>query len=155
MGAVMGGVTCPHCGAPLSPLDFVHGGWIRCRICRHTSCFSGPDRPFVWDDPQGTEAVVGAVMRDEEGAIYAGAVSRFGELRQMLKCCEECGELASGTLQYIEGRRTAQEVASEIADVEIMCAQMRLMFGDGLVDEEKRAKLERLARLIRDEETRA
>lgn len=94
-------------------------------------------------------AVNGAVL------IYAEAVARFGELRQMLKCCEECGELASGTLQYIEGRRTAQEVASEIADVEIMCAQMRLMFGDGLVDEEKRAKLERLARLIRDEETRA
>ena len=68
MGAVRKGVTCPHCGAPLNPLDFFHGGWIRCRICRHASCFPEPDSPFVWDEPRGTEAVVGAVRQGGEGA---------------------------------------------------------------------------------------
>ena len=41
-------------------------------------------------------------------------------------------------------------LVEELADVEIMCQQMRLVFGDQPVDAAKRQKLERLERRLEE-----
>lgn len=83
--------------------------------------------------------------------IYKDAVTRFGERAQIDLCIEECAELTSVFIKYRRGRDDVgiRDIASEIADVEIMCAEMREIFGDELVEYEKQKKLIRLQSRIR------
>lgn len=82
--------------------------------------------------------------------IYQKAVNKFGEQAQMRKACEELGELITEIMRYQNGydRASLLTIASEVADVEIMCAQMRVMVGDNRVDNEKTVKLAKLQKLI-------
>ncbi|HEU6436593.1 MAG TPA: hypothetical protein VE028_04015 [Nitratidesulfovibrio sp.] len=81
-------------------------------------------------------------------SIYAMALDRWGYVSQMLKTVEECGELITALMHALDGRGTPVEVASEIADVQIMCEQMALVYGQELVAAQKREKLARLAGLL-------
>ena len=76
--------------------------------------------------------------------VYEKAMEEFGENAQALKAIEELGELIVAITQYGFGKCSLQDVASEIADVEIMCSQLRIMFGNDLVDRVKEEKLDRL-----------
>lgn len=83
--------------------------------------------------------------------LYAKAVVVFGKEHQMRKAMEECGELIAAINQYADGRISEEAIASEIADVEIMCAQLRLIVGSIVVKEQKAKKLNRLiARIGRE-----
>lgn len=79
--------------------------------------------------------------------IYRQAVQKFGHRNQIKKTIEECTELSLALQHYQDGKVTAQEVATEIADVEIMVSQMREIFGS-IVDAEKLKKLNRLKALV-------
>jgi NTP pyrophosphatase (non-canonical NTP hydrolase) len=68
----------------------------------------------------------------------------FGVERQLQKCCEEMAEAIVAIHHWKDGKCTEQELASEIADVMIMCNQMKLVLSHGLVDAKKTEKLERL-----------
>jgi NTP pyrophosphatase (non-canonical NTP hydrolase) len=92
--------------------------------------------------PDETDGVKGGA------SIYAMALDRWGYVPQMLKTVEECGELITALMHALDGRGTPEEVASEIADVQIMCEQMALVYGTGLVAAQKREKLSRLAGLL-------
>lgn len=72
------------------------------------------------------------------------AVHEWGNATQLLMAMEECGELVAAINQFLRGRKDKQQLAEEIADVEIMCAQLRYMIGDKFVDKEKHKKLRRL-----------
>ncbi len=76
--------------------------------------------------------------------IYRKAICHFGSNPQIRQTQEECGELIVALSHLSRGRATQEEVASEIADVEIMMAQMRIVVGDDLVEAAKAEKLERL-----------
>jgi len=75
-------------------------------------------------------------------AIYRRAIEQWGYVPQMLMACEECSELSQALLHFIRGRKT--DVIDEIADVMIMCHQVRMIFGEDKVDARIAAKMLRL-----------
>jgi hypothetical protein len=80
--------------------------------------------------------------------IYAKAILFFGADSQFEKAEEELTELLLAVKHFRSGKCEARSVASEIADVEIMCVQLRILIVNELVDKEKHVKLERLERMV-------
>lgn len=81
--------------------------------------------------------------------IYEEALKLWGTLRQVAKANEELGELIVAMSHYFyEGKIDKDDVATEIADVEIICCQLRLLIGNDLVNNCKIEKLRRLRRRI-------
>ena len=77
--------------------------------------------------------------------LYKQAIDVWGKAAQIGMAMEECNELAAQLHRvFFRGRGKPADVASEIADVEIMCAQLRLIVGNELVDLEKLGKIARL-----------
>lgn len=76
------------------------------------------------------------------------AIRHFGSFNQMEMAQEECAELIVKVFHAKRERIALDGLAEEIADVEIMCRQLRLLVGDELVDTQKAAKLARLEERI-------
>ena len=87
-------------------------------------------------------------MSDE---IYKKAIEKWGNPSQVLMAMGECGELIAELNAFFnQGKSSRKAVISEIADVEIMCGQLRVMFSNDEVDIEKARKLKRLDSLLTD-----
>ncbi len=87
-------------------------------------------------------------MKNAE-SIYKRAIEKFGVGAQIGMVFEEMSELQKELCKYMRGKKNIQEIAEEMADVEIMLGQMKVLFGvDQAVDEEKERKLERLDGLL-------
>ncbi len=86
----------------------------------------------------------------KETEIYRAAVKEFGGAHQTLKAIEELAELQRALARDYsgEGMKTDLHVCEEIADVEIMLNQLRLIFDPKEIDDWKDSKLERLARMV-------
>ena len=90
----------------------------------------------------------------QEMALYAAAVEKFGEDAQMLIAVEELGELSKALLKWLryknfdQGRRDEllKAIAEERADVGIMLNQLEVIFGEN--DEAEAEKLDHLADLV-------
>ena len=83
--------------------------------------------------------------------IVEAAVNKYGYRNQVLKAIEELAELQRALARYSAnwmGNEEADDVHEEIADVEIMLNQLRLMFDPNEIDDWKDSKLERLARMV-------
>ena len=84
------------------------------------------------------------MIKEEE--IAKKCIELWGNKDQIRQCIEECSELITVLAKY--GRNvngsTDDDIVTEIADVEIMCKQMRLIFGEHRTSIEKQAKLEKL-----------
>lgn len=74
-------------------------------------------------------------------------LEHYGVQNQMVKCMEECGELIQALARNLSGEHNEENVAEELADVEIMIAQMRLIFGGSVGYDVDRIKAQKLARL--------
>lgn len=79
-------------------------------------------------------------------SVCQKAIYTYGAEHQQVKAMEELGELVSALARAIIGGE--HNVEEEIADVEIMLIQLRLMFTAKDIDEMKVKKLERLAGYI-------
>ena len=84
--------------------------------------------------------------------LLRNALETWGEGMQMRQLQEECGELVAAVNQYGRGRICVEDLAEEIADVEIMCAQIGMCLGGAFVDQAMNRKLARL-RLVLGETT--
>ena len=99
--------------------------------------------------------------RKKMKAVCKRALQAHGTEEQILKAVEELIELADALVHFrtkykaarTEEARTSLmashmdclEIATEIADVEIMCFQLRMLFNTtGIVDQEMKYKLDRL-----------
>ena len=83
--------------------------------------------------------------------ICAAAVKRFGPRDQILKAIEELAELQRALARYSAkwmDERSVANVHEEVADVEIMMAQLRLIFDETEIDDWEDSKLERLAMMV-------
>jgi len=89
-------------------------------------------------------------MREE---IARQAVATWGHSAQIDMVIEECSELILALQHFKRGRNTADDVASELADVSIMFEQARVMFGADAVDEARRRKITRLVLRLEAAET--
>lgn len=80
--------------------------------------------------------------KEERIKLYRQVIGNYGEAAQQIVAMEECSELIQAISKKLRGRET--NVEEEIADVEIMVEQMRLMSDSSLVDKIKKEKLQRL-----------
>ena len=82
-----------------------------------------------------------------EGAtrVYRMALEKWGAESQLNMLVEECGELVAAVNRFRRDRVSLTGLLEEIADVEIMLEQMRLIFDGELIDAYKRQKQARLA----------
>ena len=79
--------------------------------------------------------------------LYREALDKWGADKQILKTGEECAELQHAIFRYLlsgDYSTAANAIAEEIADVEIMLEQLRIVFSDQPIDAIKHEKLVRL-----------
>lgn len=91
-------------------------------------------------------------MTPWETAVCQRAVDTYGEEPQLIICMEEMAELTKELTKHLRGRDNLPQIAEEVADVEIMLEQVKLLFDlrDAVADA-KEAKLLRLReRIIKD-----
>ncbi len=79
-----------------------------------------------------------------ENEIYKKAVELWGVESQIKQAVEECAELITALCHKDRGKTDWRGVAKEVADVEIMCCQLREIIGDKIVDRFKMEQLEKL-----------
>jgi NTP pyrophosphatase (non-canonical NTP hydrolase) len=86
-------------------------------------------------------------------SVIKKAILTYGENRQILKAVEELAELSAALLHYKERKDQASlhNVIEEIADVEIMTAQLRIIFNSTDIDIAKVKKLDRLEKRLQKE----
>ena len=78
--------------------------------------------------------------------IYSAAVKKYGKDPQLIICMEEMAELTKELSKNIRGSKNITNISEEMADVEIMLEQLRVIFGNrSEVDTIKAEKLIRLA----------
>ena len=79
-------------------------------------------------------------------SLYQRVIDKYGVHHQAAKAIEELGELtvelSRGMLSSFEDQRQLSNLREELADVNIMCDQLQLIFGD--VSDWEMHKLERL-----------
>lgn len=83
-------------------------------------------------------------MNTDEIVTIKLAVEKFGEQSQIDMAIEECSELINALCKLRRQRVGPIDVITEIADVQIMCAQLAYIFGEQSVEEERMRKIERL-----------
>jgi NTP pyrophosphatase (non-canonical NTP hydrolase) len=77
-------------------------------------------------------------------SLYEETLQVWGIKEQIHKFSEELGELLVAMHHWYDEKATKEELADEIADVEIVCGQLRYLVGFKLVDKIKEDKLRRL-----------
>lgn len=88
---------------------------------------------------------------DLEEKIGEECIRQWGTKSQMGIAIEECSELITELIKL--GREVngsdADSICNEIADVEIMMKQLRMIFGDERIDEIKERKLQRMKQRLK------
>lgn len=87
---------------------------------------------------ENTTNTVEMTPEQREMALYERAVEVFGADVQCLKTAEELAELSQALLKYLYYKQTGfgdkdallDKIAEERGDVEIMLAQLHIVFGD-------------------------
>lgn len=80
--------------------------------------------------------------------VSYASIEKWGERAQANQTTEECAELIVALNKYYNrdyNGCSLEDLVTELADVEIMSACMRMVVGSHLVEAEKNRKLERLA----------
>ena len=85
----------------------------------------------------------------KEENLYQKAVSLWGFESQIQMIIEEMAELTTALCHVLRNRESIEAVMEELADVEIMLNQMKIIFPS--IEAIKKEKLERLALLIKRE----
>lgn len=90
-------------------------------------------------------------MTDWMTAVCKRAVSTWGKYRQLTVCMEEMAELTKELSKNIRGQDNDLGIAEEVADVEIMLEQLKIIFDIRTdVENVKNEKLIRLDRRIQE-----
>lgn len=86
-----------------------------------------------------------------ETEVLQRALDTYGSTRQIAMVFEEMSELQKELCKYLRGRGSFEHIAEEIADVEIMLEQMKMLFFcTDDVRNERRRKVERLKERLDD-----
>ncbi len=81
----------------------------------------------------------------EKQKIYETAIATFGSEKQIIMLFEEMSELQKELCKHFRGKTREDWISEEIADVEIMLEQIKLIFNiENEVQEMKEFKIDRL-----------
>jgi NTP pyrophosphatase (non-canonical NTP hydrolase) len=93
------------------------------------------------------------VNKAKTQSLYKQALRKWGCSTQVMMAMGECGELIAALNRFTnQSRGTVEEVVTEIADVEVMMGQLRMIFGAERVEKEKQRKLKRLDATLKEPE---
>jgi len=131
---------CPMCGAEM-------GVNIDCKACEawteivaRIECEEGPNPAL--------DSVIQAFDNGDVSSLLHTTLQALGEDHQMRKFQEECSEASAAVNRFLMGRDVdADALASELADVLITSASMRLIFNQlmpGLVEKKISERIKRL-----------
>lgn len=86
-----------------------------------------------------------------DAEVLQRALDTYGSLPQIVMVFEEMSELQKELCKYLRGKYSPASIAEEIADVEIMIEQMKMLFccADEVRDVRRR-KVERLKERLDD-----
>lgn len=91
------------------------------------------------------------MSRIEERELFNQVQIKFGIRNQLIKAVEEMAELQKELCKTLNFMMDDRAIAEEIADVEIMIAQLKMFLGmELLVGEYQKKKLERLKGLVHE-----
>ena len=77
--------------------------------------------------------------------VYSAAIKKYGKISQLIMCMEEMSELIKELSTSIRGADNSSAISEEMADVEIMLEQLRIIYHNrSEVDTIKADKLRRL-----------
>lgn len=86
-----------------------------------------------------------------EAEVLQRALDTYGSALQIVVMMEEMSELQKELCKDLRGRGSFEHIAEEIADVEIMLEQMKMLFGcTDDVRDWRRRKVERLKERLDD-----
>ena len=85
-------------------------------------------------------------MKEKE--LYQKAIELWGVEGQIRQAIEECAEMITALCHKDRDKVDWGDVAKEVADVEIMCSQLREIIGPEIVDRYKKEQLVRLEQEI-------
>lgn len=126
-------MKCPQCGREMR--DVI--GQVRwvcscgCSVCTNVKCGIKP-------------------MTEEE--ILRRAREEYGQSCEMVVAIEELSELTKELCKDMRGRGDVEAIAEEMADVEIVLAQLKLIYKNAdMVAEQRDRKLRRLEEILRAE----
>ncbi len=82
----------------------------------------------------------------EENKVYQDAIDLFGIVSQKIMVIEEMSELTKELCKELRDRGNVENIADELADVEITLAQIKQIYNiHNMVEEHKDFKLRRLS----------
>ena len=89
--------------------------------------------------------------------VYYKAIMTYGIRAQSIVAIEELSELTKEITNQLRGKGDADHLVEEIADVEIMLGQLKMMYDiyDGDVEEHKKQKIERLKACLEEEDAKS
>lgn len=79
--------------------------------------------------------------------LFETVITKFGFDAQKAMAIEECAELINALCKEKRGRAD-EDIITEIADVQIMCEQLAIIYGKEKVRQERLRKLLRLHKRI-------
>ena len=89
------------------------------------------------------------MAREKQREICKKAVRTFGEYSQCIKAMEECGELIHAlSRKVLDQDPNLDNICEEVADLEILMDQMRVIFGDAFIDKWKEKKSKKLEGVV-------
>lgn len=140
-------------GMPASQLCKEHN-IQNCHNCEDLSCGDNLNKAEVTFEPAANTIHASRPPEDlpsaklvipiQESEVCRRAINQYGILRQMAKAAEEFAEAAAAINRHIATEGSHEEIISELADVEVMCVQMRMIYGTDAIDQ---ARAEKVARL--------
>lgn len=84
-----------------------------------------------------------------ENDVLSAAIAKWGDQAQVMMVFEEMSELQKELCKNWRGKDNAEEIADEVADVEIMLAQLKMIYGiEDKVQKHREYKIARLARRL-------
>ena len=87
--------------------------------------------------------------KEQQNVIFNQAIDFFGFESQKIMAVEEMSELTKELAKELRNRGNIENIADELADVEIMLAQLKIIYNiHDLVEQHKDFKLRRLTASI-------
>lgn len=86
------------------------------------------------------------LLGENNADVYHRAVNTYGNTSRLILAIEEMSELTKELCKHTRGRNNMSAICEEMADVEIMLEQLKIVFNNrAAVDYHKAHKLQRLA----------
>ena len=93
-----------------------------------------------------------SINKDEEIIICNKAINQFGGNNQLIVAMEELGELIQAISKVLRGKETDDNFEEEIADVDIMLTQLKILGNLREIEKWRNYKLNRLKERIEKDE---